>query len=475
MAHPFYVNGEWVESETTREIINPHTGEPVATVYEAEKLHIEAAAIAAQDGFDEMRRLQAHDRARICRRIAELIATRQDDFGSTIAKEAGKPIKYARGEAQRAVSTFIIASEEATRIGGEVLPLDITPVAGDRYGITRRVPVGPVFAITPFNFPLNLVAHKVAPALACGCSIVVKPASRTPLSALLLAEVAEKAGVPDGAFNVLPCNRDMADALVPDERFAALTFTGSSKVGWDLKSRAGRKRVLLELGGNAGCIVDATANLDYAVERCTMGAFAYQGQVCISVQRIYVHESKLKAFTDKFLKRIEKLKIGDPLGQKTDFSAMIDEKSAERVDLLVGEAIAGGAELLCGGKKKGALYEPTVLADAPPDARICREEVFGPVVIIYAFKDFEEAIAAVNNSEYGLQAGVFTNDLSHAQMAFDRLEVGAVIINDVPTFRVDSMPYGGVKASGFGREGIKYAIEELTELRLCVVNKGALD
>ncbi|TET34550.1 MAG: aldehyde dehydrogenase family protein [Planctomycetota bacterium] len=474
MAHPFFINGEWLESETTRNIINPHTGEPVATVCEAEKLHLEAATLAAQDGFEKMRNLRAHERARICANIAALIAEREEDFASTIAKEAGKPIKYARGEAGRAVATFTISAEEAKRIGGEVLPLDITPVAGDRYGITRRLPVGPVFAITPFNFPLNLVAHKVGPALACGCSIVVKPASRTPLSALLLAEVAEKAGVPDGALNVLPCTREVADALVPDKRFAALTFTGSSEVGWDLKSRAGRKRVLLELGGNAGCIVDATANLDYAVERCIMGAFAYQGQVCISVQRIYAHESIRQDFIDRFLKQVKKIRIGDPLGKNTDFCAMIDKKNADRVDLWVGEAIAAGAELLCGGKLDGQLYHPTLLADAPSATKVSCREVFGPVAVIYGFKDFDVAIDSVNNSEYGLQAGVFTNDLSHAQAAFDRLEVGGVVINDVPTFRVDNMPYGGVKASGFGREGVKYTIEEMTELRLCVVNRDGM-
>jgi glyceraldehyde-3-phosphate dehydrogenase (NADP+) len=464
-----FIGGEWVESDTVRDIVNPHTFETVDSVCEAEERHLDAAADGAVAAFGDMHRLRSHERSAICSKIAHIIMKRENEFAETIAREAGKPLKYARGEARRAVSTFTVAAEEAKRIGGELIPLDHTSMAGDRYGLTRRVPIGPVFAITPFNFPLNLVAHKVAPALACGCSIVVKPASKTPLSSLLLAEAAEEAGIPKGALNVVPCTRDVADMLIEDERFAVLTFTGSSDAGWGLKNRAGRKRVLLELGGNAGCIIDETADLDRAAARCTMGAFAYQGQVCISVQRIFVHEAVKDDFLSKYLENISKIRIGDPLVEATDFSAMIDVENAKRVETWVDEAVAGGAKILTGGGRDGSIYAPTVLSNVGPGMKVSCEEVFGPVAAVSEFSDFNRAVESVNDSVYGLQAGVFTNNLAHAQQVFDELEVGGVIINDVPTFRVDHMPYGGVKSSGFGREGVRYAIEEMTELRLCVV------
>jgi len=471
MPKPFFIAGKRVESHMARDIVNPHTGGLVASVCKPRAEHLEDALAAAAKGFQKTRGLRSHERSKICAAVAAGISRRAGEFAKTIAAEAGKPLKHARAEVERSISTFTFAAEEAKRIGGEMIPLDVTPASGDRYGITKRVPSGAVFAITPFNFPLNLVAHKVGPALACGCPIVVKPASRTPLASLMLAEVVAESGAPEGAFSVVPCSAEVADAFVPDERLAVLSFTGSAAVGWNLKSRAGRKRVTLELGGNAACVVDATADVDVAASRCAMGAFAYQGQVCISVQRILAHESVYGNFMKKFLKRIEGIRVGDPLDENTDFSAMISEAEAVRIEEWVNEALNSGARILCGGRRDGAVYYPTVLENVPDEAKISCEEAFGPVAVVSPFGDFDDAIHAVNKSKYGLQAGVFTNDLSHAQTAFDELEVGAVIINDAPTFRVDNMPYGGVKFSGFGREGVRHAIEEMTELRLCVMTR----
>ncbi|MBX6723443.1 MAG: aldehyde dehydrogenase family protein, partial [Dactylosporangium sp.] len=385
--------------------------------------------------------------------------------------------KDARGETMRAVSTFRRAAEEARRFGGELLPLDVTPAAEGRVGITRRYPIGVIAGISPFNFPLNLACHKVAPAIAVGCPIVLKPASKVPLSALLLAEVVEGTAWPKGAFSVVPANRTVGDLLVTDPRFAMLSFTGSPAVGWDMKERCGpKKKVVLELGGNAGMLVDRGADIDLAARRGVVGAFSYAGQVCISVQRIFVHDSEADAFEAKFLERVRALRIGDPMDEANDLGPMIDEKAARRTQEWVDEAVAAGARVLAGGRvdaKNPKLFPPTVLTNVRKGLRIECEEAFAPVVILERVKSFEEGLARLNDSHFGLQAGVFTNDLGHAWQAFDALDVGGVIINDVPTFRVDNMPYGGVKDSGFGREGLRYAMEDMTELRVMVVNRQA--
>jgi glyceraldehyde-3-phosphate dehydrogenase (NADP+) len=349
------------------------------------------------------------------------------------------------------------------------MPLDIAPAHKGRHALTRRFPVGPVAGISPFNFPLNLAAHKVAPAIAAGCSIVLKPPSRDPLTMLVVAEIIEEAGLPDGAVSVLPMDRTLGDRLVEDERFKLLSFTGSPVVGWRMKERAGKKPVVLELGGNAGAIVDASADLDWAVKRALVGSFAFSGQVCISVQRLFVHEDVWEPFLERFVAGAAALKTGDPLDPATDIGPMVDAGAVERTARWVSEAVADGARVLTGGQADGLFFAPTVIVDAPRSAQVCTEEAFAPLVVASPFGDIEAAYAEVNASRFGLQAGVFTNDLAHAWRAFETLEVGGVIINDVPTYRVDHMPYGGVKESGIGREGLRWAIEDMTELRLMVV------
>jgi len=370
--------------------------------------------------------------------------------------------------------TFNTAAEEAKRMGGETIPLDWAGGSKGRLGITRRFPIGPIAGISPFNFSLNLAAHKVAPAIASGNPIVLKPPSQAPLTMLEVARLAEEAGLPKGALSVLPMGRAVGDRLVTDERFALLSFTGSPAVGWDMKARAGKKKVILELGGNAGAIVDSGCDLDHAVERLAVGSFAYSGQVCISVQRIYVVRDIFDEFSRRFLERVRRIKVGDPLDPATDIGPMIDEAAARKAEEWVREAVSMGARVLAGGVRKGSVIEPTVLADADPQSKVCRLEAFSPLVNLFAVSSFEEAVAQVNASAYGLQAAVFTRDLLHTVHAFQNLDVGAVIINDSPAYRIDHMPYGGVKESGFGREGLRYAIEEMTELKLLVI-PGALE
>jgi glyceraldehyde-3-phosphate dehydrogenase (NADP+) len=431
---------------------------------------MERAVQAAVRGFEETRKLSSIRRSEILTRVAAGLATRKEEMARTITSENAKTIKLSRGEVDRGIATFTIAAEEAKRIGGEVLPLDLNAQSEGRLGITRRFPLGPIFGIAPFNFPLNLVSHKVAPSMAAGNTMVLKPASSTPLSALLLGEILLEAGMLPGTVNVTPCGADLADTLVGDDRFKLVTFTGSPAVGWELKKKAGRKRVTLELGGNAAVIVESDADLDLAVERAVTGSFAYSGQVCISVQRLYLHEKIADAFTQKFLERTKKLVLGDPFDEKTDLGPMIDEKSLERTQAWVDEAAKGGATVLCGGKREGRFFPPTVIAGVKPEMKVHCAEVFAPIVNLYRYKDFSEALAAVNDSPYGLQAGVFSRDIGRIFQAFEQLEVGGLIVNDVPTWRVDSMPYGGEKESGQGREGVRYAIEEMTQLRLLALN-----
>jgi acyl-CoA reductase-like NAD-dependent aldehyde dehydrogenase len=464
------IGNEWVDGPGTITVRSPHTGEVVAEVAKAGPEEMERAVQAAVRGFEETRKLSSIKRSEILQRAAAGLARRKEEIARAITLENAKTIKLSRGEVDRAVATFVIASEEAKRIGGEVMPLDLNAQSEGRLGLTRRFPLGPIFGIAPFNFPLNLVAHKVAPSMAAGNTIVLKPASATPVSALLMGEVLLEAGMPAGMVNVTPCGADLADKLVADDRFKLVTFTGSPTVGWELKRKAGRKRVVLELGGNAAVIVHDDADIDLAVERAVNGSFAYAGQVCISVQRIYLHEKIADAFTQKFLERTKKLVMGDPLDEKTDLGPMIDDKAVERTQAWVDEAAKGGAKVLCGGKREGRFFPPTVIADVKPEMKVHCNEVFAPTVNLYRYRDFPAALHAVNDSPFGLQAGVFARDVGRVFQAFETLEVGGVIINDVPTWRVDSMPYGGEKDSGQGREGVRYAIEEMTQLRLLALN-----
>lgn len=465
-----FLAGRWEDGEDVTSVINPYSGEVEAEVARAGSATVVEAVTAALAGFHAMRRLSSFARSEVLRKASESISDRREEFARTITRENGKPIRQSRVEVERATHTFRIASEEATRIGGELLPLDLRPGLEGRFGLVRRVPLGPVLGIAPFNYPLNLVAHKVAPALAAGCSIVLKPASRTPLSALLLAEVLEQAGLPPSVLSVLPCRRLVGDLLVQDDRFRALSFTGSPEVGFGLKAKAGKKPVVLELGGNAAVIVHEDADLDLAVRQTVSGAFAFSGQVCISVQRVFLHQKIAEAFTTRLVEATERLVVGDPLDETTDIGPLIDDDNAARIEAWVDEAKNRGARVLTGGNRQGRLFLPTVLDGVDPSLPVDCAEVFGPVVNLHRYSDFGDALDRVNRSRFGLQVGVFTRDVGRVFTAFDELEVGGVILNDAPTFRVDSMPYGGTKDSGLGREGVKYAIEHFTEPRLLVVN-----
>jgi glyceraldehyde-3-phosphate dehydrogenase (NADP+) len=414
--------------------------------------------------------LPAFERQRVLRRVAEGIAKRKEEFSRTLCQEAGKPIKAARTEVERAIFTFSVAAEESTRIYGEYLPLDWQEYTAGRWGIVKRFPIGPIAGITPFNFPLNLVAHKVAPAIAAGCPMVLKPAPQTPLSSLLMAEVVQQAGWPDGALNVIPLSNDDAGVLITDDRLKMISFTGSAAVGWQIKKNCGKKKVILELGGNAGVIIHNDADIEYAAERCVAGGFGYAGQTCISVQRILVQQSVYGKFTDMFLAGVKNLQIGDPLDESTDVGPLIRESDAQRAVDWVQEAVRGGARVLCGGNRKGSVVEPTVLTGTKPEMKVNCQEVFGPVVTVEPYAEFHEALRQINSSAFGLQAGLFTRDAKLMFQAFEELEVGGLLAGDVPTFRIDHMPYGGVKDSGIGREGLRYAIEEMTEPKLMVMN-----
>lgn len=468
--HGFFVDGRWGEDGDVVEIRSPYDGTLIARVVQGRREHAEAAIAAAVKAFGTTRRLPAFERQRVLRRISASIAERKEEFSRTLAQEAGKPIKGARIEVERAIFTFNVAAEESTRIYGEYLPLDWQEFTAGRWGIVRRFPLGPIAGITPFNFPINLVAHKVAPAIAAGCPMVLKPAPQTPVCSLLLAECVQQAGWPDGGLNVLPLSNEDAGLLVTDDRIKLISFTGSVPVGWDIKRRAGKKKVVLELGGNAAVIVHSDADLSYAADRCLTGGFAYAGQTCISVQRILVEHSVYGKFADLLIEGVKKLKVGDPLDDSTDVGPLIRESDAVRTAVWIDEAVRAGARLLCGGNREGLIVEPTVLTGTRPDMKVNSQEVFGPVVTVEPYKDFDQALRMVNNSAYGMQAGIFTRDAKLLFQAYDELEVGGVIAGDVPSFRVDHMPYGGVKDSGLGREGLRYAIEEMTEPKLLVMN-----
>jgi len=468
--HPIFLAGRWVESPDVLVIDNPaDPATPAGTTYTATEAQYEEAVEAAVAAFQVTRTLPAYERGRILREVSAGIRARREELGRLIALEAGKPIRDALAEVDRAVVTFRLGAEEAERMTGELIPLDIMPSSKDRVGITRRFPIGPIAGISPFNFPLNLAAHKVAPAIASGNPIVLKPPSKDPLTMLAVAEIIEAAGAPAGSVSILPMTRELGDRMVADPRFKLLTFTGSPSVGWRMKERAGKKRVVLELGGNAGVIVDRTADLDWAVRRCLVGAFAYAGQVCISVQRMFIHEDVWDPFMDRFVEGARGLKVGDPLDPTTDLGPMVDATAAGRTQRWVDEAVALGGTLRLGGTANGTYFPPTVLTDVPTTAQVCSNEAFAPLVVAFPYRELDEAIAGVNDSMFGLQTGVFTNDLAGAWRAFGELEVGGVIINDIPTYRVDHMPYGGVKDSGLGREGLRYAMDDMTEIRIMVL------
>ncbi|MGO8795759.1 MAG: aldehyde dehydrogenase family protein [Candidatus Sulfotelmatobacter sp.] len=468
--HGFFIDGRWMDDGDMIEVHSPFDGSVIGRITQGRREHAEAAIAAAVKAFGTTRRLPAFERQRVLRRIAQAIVTRREEFARTIVQEAGKPIKAARTEVDRAIFIFNVAAEEATRIYGEYLPLDWQEFTAGRWGIVKRFPIGPIAGITPFNFPLHLVAHKVAPAMAAGCPIVLKPAPQTPMTSLLLAECVQQAGWPDGGLNVLPLSNEDASLLVTDERIKLISFTGSVPVGWDIKRRAGKKKVALELGGNAGCIVHSDADVAYAAERCVTGGFTYAGQTCISVQRILVEQSVYGKFIDLFVEGVKQLKTGDPMEESTDVGPLIRESDAVRVGTWIDEAVRAGARLLCGGGRNGSIVEPAVLTGTKADMKVNCQEIFGPVVTVEPYQTFDEALRRINNSNYGLQAGVFTRDVKLLFQAYEELEVGALIAGDIPSFRIDQMPYGGIKDSGVGREGLRYAIEEMTEPKLLVMN-----
>ena len=468
--HPIFLAGRWVESPDPLVVANPaDPTTPAGSTFHATEAQYEEAVEAAVAAFEVTRKLPAYERGRILREISAGLKARREELGRLIALEAGKPIRDALVEVDRATLTFRLGAEEAERMTGELIPLDLLPSSKDRIGITRRFPIGPIAAISPFNFPLNLAAHKLAPAIASGNPIVLKPPSKDPLVMLAVAEIIEAAGVPAGSVSILPMTRELGDRMVADERFKLLTFTGSPSVGWRMKERAGKKKVVLELGGNAGVIVDKSADLDWAVRRILVGGFTYAGQVCISVQRAFIHEAVWDDFMAKFAEGVRGLKLGDPLDPTTDLGPMVDEHAAARTQRWVDEAVALGGTVVVGGTAQGTFFPPTILTDVPTTAQVCSNEAFAPLVVAAPFKDLDEAIEKVNDSMFGLQTGVFTNDLAGAWRAFAELQVGGVVINDVPTYRIDHMPYGGVKDSGLGREGLRYAIEDMTEIRIMVL------
>lgn len=468
--YPLLIGGAWKEAGELLDVTSPATGEVVGRTYQADAATLEEAVQATVRAFEVTRKMPAYERAAILRAISDGISAQKEVIARLMTQESGKPIRDSRVETERAVFTFRQASIEAERLGGEVIPLDLMPGSKGRLGITRRVPIGPVLGISPFNFPLNLAAHKIAPALAAGCSILLKPPSADPLTMLTVAHIIADAGIPAGAVNVVPASRALGDSLVQDDRFKLLSFTGSMDVGWRMKAMSGKKKVVLELGGNAAVIVDKDADLEFAAKRISSGAFGYAGQTCISVQRVYVHETIADQFLTRLKATTEALKLGDPLDETTDVGPMIDEKALDRTAQWVQEAVSEGAKVVAGGKRQGYFFQPTILTNVKHESKVCSREVFAPIVDVFTFQDFNDALNAVNDSAYGLQAGVFTHNLQHAFNAFNALEVGGVIINDISTYRIDHMPYGGVKESGLGREGLKYAVEDMTEIRLLALN-----
>ncbi|SEO62010.1 Acyl-CoA reductase [Luteibacter sp. UNC138MFCol5.1] len=472
-SYPYYLANRAVKSTRKVDVVDKYTGKIATRVALPDEGALDKAIAAAHAAAPAMKRFRPYERQAVLEHCVTRFTQRRDELAYALCVEAGKPINDAKGEVTRLVETFKIAAEESVRINGETINLELSQRSAGYHGYTRRVPLGPVGFITPFNFPLNLVAHKVAPAIAAGCPFVLKPSERTPLGALIIGDVLAETDLPRGAFSILPLDGKHADPLVTDPRLKLLSFTGGL-VGWDLKARAGHKKVTLELGGNAACIVDADQGdrLDAVVDRLVFGAFYQSGQSCISVQRILVHDDVYDALRRKLVAKVKALKAGDPKKKSTFLGPMIDETAAERLEGWIREARKAGARVLCGGGRKGSMLEATLLENVPRDAKLQRMEAFGPVALLQRFMTFDEALAIANDSDFGLQAGVFTNDLRHAMRAWDELEQGGVIVNDVPSFRVDNMPYGGAKSSGIGLEGVRYAIEDMTELRLMVMREA---
>ena len=470
--YPYYLGSEPQTPNTDLDIIDKYTGKVATRVPLADPAAIDKAIGLAVGAEKAMREFPAYARRDVLNHCANRFEERAEELALALCIEAGKPIKDSRGEVTRLIETFRIGAEEATRIYGEVIPMDNTPRAANYTGMWKRVPVGAASFISPFNFPLNLAAHKVAPAIAAGCPFVMKPASATPIGALIIGEVLAETDLPKGAFSILPARRDGADLFTTDDRLKLLSFTGSPGVGWALKAKSGKKKVVLELGGNAAVIVDADADLEDAVERIAFGGYYQSGQSCISVQRILVHESIYDALRDKLTKKVASLIMGDPKKEDTFIGPMISEKEAMRLHGWIQSAVEAGAKVLTGGHREGVMLQATLLEDVPLDADVSCKEAFGPVALLRRFSDFDEALAEVNDSDFGLQAGIFTRDLYKAQKAWDTLEVGGVVIGDVPSWRVDHMPYGGVKDSGLGREGLRFAIEDMTEIRLMIIRSA---
>jgi glyceraldehyde-3-phosphate dehydrogenase (NADP+) len=466
-----YLAGQWVESDVPLDVINPYNGEAVGCTWLASADQLEQAIVAAQKAFEVTRNQPVFERVKILDALASKMRQHRDEIAALIALEAGKPIRDAEVETDRGVFTVQVASEEAKRIEGDVVPLDLLPSSKGRFGIVRRFPIGPIAGISPFNFPLNLALHKVAPAIATGNPIVLKPPTKDPLVMLFIARLLDEIGIEPGSLSVLPMSREVGNAMVEDDRFKLLSFTGSPDVGWEMKRDAGMKKVVLELGGNAGVIVDEDSDLAFAAQRVRVGAFAYAGQVCISVQRVFIHEKVYDDFVQALVSETARVKAGDPLDRETDLGPMIDDKAAARSQKWIEDAVAAGANVLTGGKAEGRFMQPTIIENAPRESFVCSREAFAPLVTVFKVPTFGKAVEAVNDSIYGLQAGVFTNNLERALYAFENIEAGGVVLNDVPTYRIDHMPYGGVKSSGLSREGIRYAIEDMTEMRLLVVNR----
>lgn len=470
-SYPYYLANKAIYANQDLTVYDKYTGNIASKVALADASVIDQAISSAVLAQRALKHFSAYERQAVLDHCVKRFKQRFDELAYSLCVEAGKPIKDAEGEVTRLIDTFRIASEEATRINGEVLNMEISARAKGYQGMTKRVPIGPCSFISPFNFPLNLVAHKVAPAIAAGCSFILKPASMTPIGALLIGEILAETNLPDGAFSILPCHREGAELFTKDERLKLLSFTGSPKVGWALKAQAGKKPVILELGGNAACVVDEDADIDDAVQHIVIGAFYQSGQSCIGVQRLFIHESCYEEFTNKLVEATRKLKMGDPKVPETFIGPIISKNEAERLSSWIDEAVSAGANILCGGHRDGVMLEATLLENVGKDQKLRNEEAFGPVAILDKFNDFDQVLAEINDSQFGLQAGIFTRDIYKAHKAWDTLEVGGVIIGDTPSWRVDHMPYGGVKNSGLGREGIKYAIQDMTELRLMVVRQ----
>jgi len=466
-----YCAGRFIGTDQLLEVVNPFSQNKAFSTYLAGIKEVEDAIVSGLEAEKAMKQLPTYKRYEILSTIVESLTKQKNEVALVLATESGKPLRLALAEVNRAIQTFIVAAEESKRLPGEVMSIDWAPEAKNKEAIIKYFPVGLVAGISPFNFPLNLAVHKIAPAIAAGCPIIIKPASNTPITALLLAQIIDKTDLPKGAFSVLPMDRETGNMLVTDERIKLLSFTGSPDVGWKMKNKTGKKKVVLELGGNAGVIVASSANVKYAAQRAVVGGFAYSGQVCIHAQRFFVHEKHYEAFIDELLPLVRALKTGEATDISTDFSVMIDEKNAIRVETWINEAVSEGAKVIYGGQRKGNLLEPTIMVNTNKEMKVNFREIFGPVITISKFFTFEEAVDMVNHGHYGLQAGVFTNAIDEMNYAFENIHVGGVILNDIPTFRVDHMPYGGIKDSGLGREGVKYAMLDMMEGKILVKNK----